>query len=80
MRNGLVEAAKTALLLVLDDDVNSLELSSLSDEELQRIVRWAHVMHLEASDNPCRARAAPKCLRKLLPPSHYLQKWRMPKR
>lgn len=80
MRKRLIEVTKTALLLVLDDDINSLELDSLSDVELQRIVRWAHAMHSEASDNPCRAGAAPKCLRKLLPPTHYLQKWRMPKR
>jgi hypothetical protein len=71
------------LLLVVEDHqdiIVSESLDALTKDEMVRIIKWATVVHYEASDNPCRARCAPKCLRKLLPKDHYLQTWRMPKR
>lgn len=74
----LVERVENCLMLVIEDERPSLK--SLTVPELLRIWEWAQTMHYEASDNPCRARAAPKSLRNLLPGGHYLQTWRMPKK
>ncbi len=75
------------LLCVLDPAANgddypfaSEDFDKLSVAALNKIGKWATVMMYEASDNPCRARHAPKELRDILPNDHYLQKWRMPKR
>lgn len=78
----LVEAVENVLLMVLDeaDKVADLDLDSLTKAELDRIGKWAATMMFEASDNPCRARQAPACLRAMLPKEHYLQTWRKPKR
>ena len=77
-KSDLVERAESCLMMVIEDERPSLK--SLTMPELRRIWDWAQVMVYEASDNPCRARAAPKALRNLLPAGHYLQTWRMPKR
>lgn len=60
-------------LLAINETV---DIGSLAIAELSRVWRWAATMVYEASDNPCRARSAPKCLRDLLPKDHYLQTWR----
>jgi hypothetical protein len=72
----LRERAESCLLLV-DLEVS---LAGLTKAELLKIWDWAQVLAYEASDNPCRARHAPKALRERLPADHYLQRWRMPKR
>lgn len=56
------------------------DLCWLTKDELIKICKWTKIVMYEASDNPCRARYAPKCLRQLLPKDHYLQQWRMPKK
>jgi hypothetical protein len=74
---------ENVLLLVLEnhqDYLASEALDALTKPEMIQIFRWASAMSHEASDNPCRARCAPKCLRRLLPVDHYLQTWRVPKR
>jgi len=83
MRKRNREMLVTALMMIddgLDKFVSTSEAASLSDDDAKRIIRWAGVMMFEASDNDCRARCAPKCLRQLLPADHYLQTWRLPKR
>ena len=70
----LKKRVTNVLLLVLDGPLPDLD--NLTVHELSQIGKWCAKMHYEASDNPVRARAAPKCLRLLLPKDHYLQTWR----
>lgn len=65
------------LLLVLEDQ-DDVDISNFSIEELKECQRWAGDVTFEASDNlDVKAGPAPLCLRKILPPNHYLQKWRV---
>ena len=70
----------TNMLLCLDFDEPPEGLIKLTVPELKQVARWCATSMFEASDNPVRARCAPKCLRRLLPADHYLQRWRVPKR
>lgn len=76
----LRELTCNRLLLVIEEPTPIPSLDDLTKADLEKIAKWAITCHYEASDNPCRARAAPKALRRLLPANHYLQRWRMPKR
>ena len=83
MRPKTRDRLENALLMVLDNHqeiIPSEAIDAFSEEEAQAVILWAGVMMFEASDNPVRARHAPKCLRRVLPADHYLQAWRMPKR
>ncbi len=81
----LKDCVLNALLCVLDP-VGDAEFPFASEDfdkltvvALNKIGKWAATMMFEASDNPCRARYAPRELREILPDDHYLQTWRMPK-
>jgi carbon storage regulator CsrA len=79
---GVVEAAllADALLLVIDDGEGLPaidDLLSLTAAERQEIFDWSGLCVFEASDNDCCAGPAPAALRRLLPPAHRLQTWRM---
>lgn len=81
-RARLRDQLETALLLALEnhqDYIASEALDALPEKEKRQIVGWCQTMMYEASDNPVRARYAPKALRQLLPPDHYLHRWRKPK-
>lgn len=75
----LRERVANALLMVLEER-DSVSLDGVTRANLIKIGVWAQTMMYEASDNPVRARHAPKVLRERLPADHYLQRWRMPKR
>lgn len=62
--------------LVLERVPPEADFQALSSAERQEIIDWAGFMHSEAGDNNVLAGAAPESLRGLLPPDHYLQKWR----
>lgn len=79
IKTTLRERAFDMLLCVLETSDEIPDLTRLNKAQLTQICEWASVMTFEASDNPCRARHAPRCLRDLIPEGHYLQKWRMPK-
>jgi len=77
----IIERARDWLCLsALETEEEVPDLSGLTIAELEKIIYWCAMLHFEASDNPCRARHAPKSLRELMPKDHWIRRWRMPKR
>lgn len=74
-----IEITTDILSLVLaPDDMPSREgIERLTDRDREQVALWAGRMHLEASDNDVKVGPAPKCLRRILSPEHYLQRWRV---
>lgn len=76
-KNQLKQSINDSLMLA-DVELSADAVDTLTKQEMIRVIDWCAAMHYEASDNPIRARCAPKCLRRLLPSDHYLQTWRVP--
>lgn len=74
--NSLTQLTHNALLLVLPVE-EIPDVSKLTTPQRFAVRQWAFDVHLEAGDNDLKATPAPVCLRKLLPPDHYLQTWRV---
>jgi uncharacterized protein (DUF427 family) len=74
--NSLTQITHDALLLVLPAE-EIPDLSKLTTPQRFAVRQWARDVHDEANDNDIAATAAPACLRQLLPPDHYLQRWRV---
>jgi len=82
-KNQVREQLENCLLMVLEnhqDELASESIDALTIAQMKLIIVWCQTMMYEASDNPVRARYAPKALRELLPPGHYLHTWRKPRR